>query len=294
MLSLSLLSLVSISQEDPLDFYGDVMTNAVEGAHRSYAADLFYKELIDKLNEPNSFSDPMADIEWISKLYAADSTFRVLTYQVKINDNTYESVGFVQRKNGVVIPLINKSSELEDLEYLSLDQDNWLGVLYYNMMEVEIDGKTNYLLFGYDGHSKYDRRKVLEVITEVNDKEVLFGNEIFIIEKEGERPDKKQRILIEYSGDSNVTFNYDDGLDMIVHDHLITRMGLLPGQGATQVSDGSLVGYQFKDDGMWHYVEKIFDYISEEAPRPVPVFDGKKKDTNIMGNEVKKKKKRPK
>lgn len=278
----------SNAQSDPLDFYGDVMVNAVEGKHRAYAADLFYKSLVDELDTPNSFYDPLANIEWISKLYAADSSFRVISYQVKLNDNQYDSYGFIQTKSGSVIKLNNKNNELEDIEYLSLDKDSWFGVLYYNMMEVEIDGKINYLLFGYDGFSKYDRRKVVEVITEVTEDNVVFGNEIFIVEKEGERPDKKQRLMIKFSGDSNVTLNYKTDLEMIVHDHLISRMGTIPGQGATNVSDGSLVGYKQGDDGLWYFVEKIYDFVSEEAPRPQPVFDDKKKGTNIMGKEVKK------
>jgi len=286
------ISTFSTAQENPLDFYGDVMVNAVEGKHRTYAADLFYKELQKELAKEDSFYDPLANIEWISKLYAADSSFRVISYQVNVNDASYDSYGFIQTQSGSVIPLVNKNAELEDVEYLSLDKDNWFGALYYNMMEVEIEGKTNYLLFGYDGYSKYDRRKVVEVITDVTEDNVVFGNEIFIVEKEGERPDRKQRILIEFSGHSNVTLNYDEGLDMIVHPHLISRMGTVPGQGATNVSDGSLVGYKLGEDGLWHFVEKIYNYVSEEAPRPQPVLDGNKKDTDIMGKSIKKKKKR--
>jgi len=285
-------SIFCVAQENPLDFYADVMVNAIEGKHRAFASVQFEKALLEKLNSENSFFDPLANVEQISKLYAADSSFRVITYQVKINDNTFESHGYIQTKNGSLITLKNKSDEMEDIEYLSLDQDNWFGALYYEMMEVQINGKINYLLFGYDGYSKYDHRKVLEVITDVTDDSVVFGNEIFIIEKEGERPDRKQRLLIKYSGASNVTLNYDEALDMIVHPHLISRMGTIPGQGVTNVSDGSLVGYKLEEDGLWHFVEKIYDYISEEAPRPVPVLDGNQKDTDIMGKDIEKKKKK--
>ena len=61
------------------------------------------------------------------------------------------------------------------------------------------------------------------------------------------------------------------------HDHLINRMGRIPGQGETWLSDGSYEGYKW-DGSMWVYDEKVFEQITEEGnyPRPVPVLDMRK------------------
>ncbi len=281
----------SSAQENPLNFYGDVMINATVSEHRSFAATQYHSLLKKRLNKANSFNDEFIDIAWMSKLYPADSSFRIMTYQVQTDLNQFESFGLIQKENGAVINLKNVNKELDDdVVYMSLDKDNWFGALYYNIHETQIDGQTKYILFGYDGYSEYDKRKVADVLSFQEDGSISFGEEIFVKKIEGQRDEVMQRLVIKYSADSNVTLNYHPGLDLIVHDHLIPRIGTMPGQGATHLSDGSLVGYKF-EEGTWNYVPKIYNEVSDEAPRPQPVFnDGSGK--NIMGEKAKEKKKK--
>lgn len=293
--SLLFISVFSKAQEDALNFYGDVMLNATKVENKAFAADQFKDLLHKRLSKSNSFSDNLRDVQWISKLYPIDSTFRILSYQVEVAENEFMAYGYIQKSDGTLIQLDDQSKELgEDAAYMQLDQDNWMGALYYNIMEFENDGKVQYLLFGYDGYSEYDRRKVVDVLQEINGNEVVFGNEVFSKEVEGKRAEKMNRILITYSADSNVTMNYDPSLDMIVHQRLIARMGTLPGQGGTHVSDGVLVGYQYIKD-LWVFTDDLFNdvIVPDEAPRPQPVF-GEKKEVGIFGRKEKEKKKRPK
>ncbi len=280
-----------VAQVNDLDFYGDAMLNAVQYDHKAYAADRFTELFEKKLSTPDSFKDEMKDIQWVSKMYSLDTSVRVITYQIQVAEDRFKSFGFLQESNGTLIKLNAVNAELEDdIEYLDLDPQNWYGALYYNIIESEIDGTTYYLLFGYDGYSKYDRRKLVDVLYKNEEEEWTFGSEIFEVQKEGERADVKKRILIEYSADSNVTLNFQSGLDMIVHDHLIRRIGSMPGQGATNLSDGSLVGYQLKES-KWQYVERIFNDVLDEAPFPQPVL-GTESGKDILGKGAKKKKKR--
>ena len=46
-------------------------------------------------------------------------------------------------------------------------------------------------------------------------------------------------------------------MQLIVHDHLIRRMGRIAGQGPVNLPDGSYEGYMF-DNGKWMYKEKLF------------------------------------
>lgn len=295
LLLLVCVSLSSYTQKNALDFYGDVMINAIEPDHKAYAATQFHKLLEKRLSQKNSFKDKLRDIQWISKMYPIDSTFRIISYQVEVDDHSFQSFGYVQKSNGKLIKLTDQSKELaEDAAFTELDQDNWFGALYYNILEFEFEGDTQYLLFGYDGYSEFDRRKIVDVVSEITDDSVLFGNEIFIKETEGVRADKMQRIIISYSSDSNVTLNYNPSLDMIVHDHLIARIGSIPGQGATHLSDGSLVGYRYENN-QWIYTPDLFTDVTipSDAPRPHPVL-GEDKKTNIFGRQEAKKKKRSK
>jgi len=267
------------------------MLNAIQFDHKAFAAEKFTDLFAQKLSEPGSFNDELKDIEWVSKMYSSDSTFRVLTYQIQHERNKFSSFGFLQEKSGKLFKLNAINQELEDdIEYLDLDLDNWYGALYYNIIERIIENKTYYLLFGFDGYSEYDRRKLVDVLHKNESDQWVFGSEIFKVDIEGERTDLKKRILIEYSADSNVTLNYDGGLEMIIHDHLIRRIGSMPGQGATNLSDGSLVGYEFKE-GTWNYVERIYDEVLDSAPFPQPILNGQSKK-DIIGKGSKKKKKR--
>ena len=295
LLLLAFISFSSIAQENALDFYGDVMINALEPDHKAYAASQFHTLLEKRLSDKNSFSDKLRDIEWISKIYPMDSTFRVLSYQVEINEHQFKSFGYIQKSDGKLIKLSDQSTELgEDAPYTQTDQNSWFGALYYNILEFDFEGQTQYLLFGYDGYSEFDRRKVVDVISAINGDEVIFGNEIFVKKTAGERDDRMQRIIISYSSDSNVTLNYNPSLDMIVHDHLIPRIGSIPGQGATYLSDGSLVGYRYENNE-WIFTPDLFTDVTapSAAPRPHPVL-GQDKKTNIFGRQETTKKKRPK
>jgi len=289
------ISFGAVAQENALDFYGDVMINAIEPDHKAYAASQFHKLLEKRLAKKNSFTDKLRDIEWISKIYPMDSTFRVLSYQVEIDDHQFQSFGYLQMSGGKLIKLTDQSNEMgEDAAYIQSDQNSWFGALYYNILEFDFEGKTQYLLFGYDGYSEFDRRKVVDVISEINGGDVVFGNEIFVKKAEGEREDRMHRIIISYSSDSNVTLNYNPSLDMIVHDHLIARIGSIPGQGATYLSDGSLVGYRYENNE-WIYTPDLFTNVTvpSNAPRPHPVL-GEDKKTNIFGRQEVNKKKRSK
>jgi hypothetical protein len=133
------------------------------------------------------------------------------------------------------------------------------------------------------------------VLVSIEGNEAIFGNEIFVKKSETSRNEMMQRIMISYSADSIVSLNYDDNLEMIVHQNLISRMGAIPGQGVTNVSDGSLVGYVYENQ-QWVYTPNLFTDVEvpTEAPRPQPVFNDKKDDVGIFGRKEKAKKKRNK
>ncbi len=151
-------------------------------------------------------------------------------------------------------------------------------------------GKTDYILFGYRQFAKFDKVKVLDVMS-IKEDEVKFGKELFVRKIEGERDEIKTRLLLTYSADASVTLNYNANMGMIVYDNLITRMGRIEGQGPTQLPDGSFVGYKQEIDS-WVYVDKIFNQTSDEAPRPMPVLGSDAKKDIFGKSKIKEKKKR--
>ena len=176
-------------------------------------------------------------------------------------------------KDGKLTKLEEKEIS-SDPEYDVLYSDEWIGALYYNILTVNDGTSTYYVLFGFNGYSKYNNLKVADVLTFEGDKPI-FGAEIFVQSSENGRANKQTRLMLDYSGDSNVSLNYNPGLDMITHDHLIQRIGRIPGQGPTLLPDGSYVGWKWAGDH-FEYVEKIYHQVLDEAPRPQPILDQRK------------------
>lgn len=251
-----------------LSFLSDAMINAAKPEHRVAAHDLFYSEFKKSLESEGSWSNSYTELEWISIKQPADKSFRLFTWQIIAAENDYRYFGFLQTQDGMLFELKDDKDNLDDVEYLSLGPEEWYGVLYYEIKEYSVEGINHYLLFGYNGHSKYEKIKIAEVLTFIENRPI-FGTESFKIPKEGSRDDVRNRIKLNYSVDGNVTLNYNEGLGIIMHDHLIPRMGQFIGQGETMVPDGSYEGYRLVN-GFWVYNEKIFDHIYKNAPVPVP------------------------
>lgn len=279
------------SVEEDLAYHADIMVNTTQAQHRFKAANLFRDQFETMLNTPGSYEHDFESLKWISKLVSEDNRFRIFSWIVADKDVVSSTYGYIQFADGKVITLKDTGEMSTDLEYEQNDPETWFGALYYHIMPFDNSGKTDYILFGYRQLAKYDKVKVLDVLSIEGD-EVTFGKELFVKEIEDSRDEVRSRLLLTYSADANATLNYNESMEMIVHDNLIPRMGRIEGQGPTQLPDGSFVGYK-KLDEKWVYVDKIFNQTSETAPRPMPVLGGDK-DKNIFGKDKqgKKKKKR--
>ena len=264
------------SAED-LSFYADIMVNAVEGKHRTRANQEF-NTLFDQYIRSSSFdAEALKEVKYISQQSTDNADFTIYTWQLKASENSYKSFGYIKMHSGEVHELKSVPHEEIDMPYELYGAQDWLGMLYYKIMPTMVEGKDAWLLFGYDGFSKLEHRKVLDVLSFDEAGQPVFGAEIFKKEEKSSRDNISNRIVLRYSMDSNVTLNYNPNLDIIMHDHLINRMGRIPGQGETWLSDGSYEGYKW-DGSMWVYDEKVFEQITEEGnyPRPVPVLDMRK------------------
>ncbi|MGK0315501.1 MAG: hypothetical protein ACI86M_001732 [Saprospiraceae bacterium] len=269
-----------------LNFYADIIANAGNSNHKQRAHDEFAKIFDEWLISDQFNEEDLESIQWLSVKKPEDDSFTLITWQLLKGENDNHYFGYIL-KDGITHKL-NSSNEDEDLEYNVLGADDWVGVMYYNILTMDKAGKKIYILFGYDAHKSYENRKIADALTFDNGKPI-FGYEIFKKQKGKNRGVIKNRLVLDYASDSNVSLNYNPSLDMIVFDHLIPRMGRLPGQGATMLPDGSYVGYKW-DGEYFNYVDKIYHQTQAEAPFPKPILGGDNR--NIMGKNKKVTKKR--
>ena len=269
--------------EDTLGFTSFLVINDSLQENRFASTKKLIKTLVQALKIENSFGYPFERMKAVSIQYPADSTFRIFTWQLYVDVDEYRYYGAIQMNTPELklFPLIDRSSDVYSHEQEILSPERWYGALYYNIRQFDTaEGERKYLLFGFDGYSMWNKRKLIDVLS-FQDGKAVFGAPVFVSQngQTGELS-TKSRVLQEYSAEASFKMNYDETYEIILFDHLIMTGGSY-GQGPAMVPDGSYEGYRL-ENGKWMWVEKVFNQVSEEAPRPEPILDDRKKG-DIMG-----------
>lgn len=261
-LSLAFVSIQAQTAREQLAFYSDVLMNASKTEHRQRAFDQVNQVVDDVLAEDQSLEDDFQDVPWLSVVSDSQSTFRIVTWQLSIDDSVFRYGGRIQFHDGQILAL-NESGRHRDLENSVLSKDTWYGARYYKIEPFQDEDGIAYVLLGFNAHSKWNRRRVAEVLSFDENRMPVFGKPVFV--KAGEDPQRhgRHRLLLTYSRDARVIMDYDAKLDMIVHDHLIPIGERYPGQGPSFVSDASFEGYKRMPGGLWEYRERLFDQIQD-------------------------------
>ncbi len=254
-----------------INYFADIVANAMEYEHKIRAN----KKLVPLVEEAleQKVDLDFTKLKWISKVTAPDSIFTILTWPVQTSESSHTYNGYVLYNNSIIKLDDQSESLMDNIHYLIGDKDNWFGQQYYAVKSFESKGESKYVLFGYNAYTQHENIKIADIVY-FDQGEIVFGQQLFASELTDLR-DAKNRVILKYSDDAPVNLNYNPGLEMIVYDHLVPRMGQLPGQGLILTGDGSYEGYQL-NEGIWIHKEKLFDHIYEEAPRPNPVLEGER------------------
>lgn len=256
--------------------------------NRIQASNTFKTILMQELKNQSDFSIAYDSLKSVSIETAPDSTFRIFTWQLFINDDEYKYEGIIQLNNldKELISLTDNSSEYMSVEFEQGDEDHWFGNICYKILPFEsFEGEKSYLLFGLNTHSLMERKKIIDVLT-INEDGVSFGLSVFLKSEESRgHPPTKSRVIVDYFAGAAVKVNYDESKSQILFDHLIFKS---TPYGEFLIPDGSYEGYTFSE-GYWKHVPKIYDHIYDEAPRPEPVFnENKDEKLDIFGKKLKK------
>lgn len=259
------------AKEDSLKKYAFDIVNARQVIDRFRADSMFTRILVRALKEPYSFSYPFDSLQTISRLYAPDSSFRIFTWQFVKDENVFRRHGAIQirTKDGSLklYPLIDKTAVIEDINNSITDNENWVGAIYYRIIQTSHNGKQFYTLLGYDENSFRSTRKRIEVLTFDENNKPVFGGPYFSFEKDITPRKAGSRFDIEYKKAGNGSIRYDEELDMIVFDHLISENNQ-PDKKYTYVPDGDYEGFKW-ENGKWVHVDKVFTFKLQEGQAPI-------------------------
>jgi len=273
--------------EDTLALLAYAVVNDSIEQERFATCRALIQTLVRTLKVENSFQYQFARLKSVSILAPPDSSFRIFTWQLFVNDSTYRYYGAIQMNSRELqlFPLIDRSADMDERPVSEqLQHDRWYGALYYNLRQFDTKQGPRYLLFGYDAYAFFEKRKIIEVLSFDGGGKPVFGAPVF------DRPDAKtveHRLLFEYSAEASVRVNWDEQYQMVLFDHLIPWPSPF-GRGISFVPDGSYDGLKL-EKGRWKYITKVFNDVMEEAPRPEPVLDSRQ-DKDILGKDKKRKK----
>lgn len=238
----------------------------------------FTKIFVRALKIKNSFQYPFDSLLTISKLSPADSSFKIFTWQMVINDNVIRQHGAIQMRTVdgslKLFPLIDKSDITKNMSDTIGNNFGWIGAVYYKLIQTQAGGKNYYTLLGYDENNIRSNKKVVEVLTFENG-EPVFGGSYFNFSDNTALKQNPGRLILEYKKNASPRLVYDKEQDMIIYEHMISETGEIQ-KKYTYIGDGDYEGLKWKD-GKWVHIDKVFTQITKEfdEPLPNPIRDAK-------------------
>jgi hypothetical protein len=268
-------------KEDSLKNFGFNIINNEDPAIRLRSDSNFTKTIVRALKIPFSFDFPFDSLVTISKITAPDSSFRIFTWQVLKDESYCRQKGFIQVRTSdgslQLFPLRDVSEFAEKPTDTISNHQGWIGSVYYRMIMKEYQSKKYYTLLGYDENNQQTTRKWIDILTFDEKKEPVFGLHKGFSYAEDPVPGKSQnRFLLEYKKDGRARVQYDEEMDMILLDHLISETNE-PQKKYTLIPDGDYEGFVWKH-GQWMHIDKVFTQKLEDGQAPVPVPAKKEKE----------------
>jgi hypothetical protein len=265
--------------EDTLGVLSFALQNDTSAQQRLASCHQMIRVLKTALKTPNSFKYPFTRLASISIQAPADSSFRIFTWQLFVNDSTYKYFGAIQmnQKELKLFPLIDRGHEIEDPLSETLTNERWLGSLYYSIQSFGTKKDPKYLLCGFDGFSFFEKQKIVEVLTFDSAGKPQFGAEVFDFPADYKPAPDQKRIILQYSAEAKVRCNFDPLYEMVLFDHLIPFNTSF--NTYAMVPDGSYDGLKL-EKGRWKLINKVFTDSQLEAPSIAPATD---KSKDIFG-----------
>ena len=264
-------------KEDSLKQFAKTLNIDSFPANRMRSDSFFIKTLLRSLHVKNSFYFPFDSVKGIGNLYAPDSSFRIITWSLSYSEDFNSQRGLIQFKtadgSAKYVPLIDNSHRTPFPEDSVRGPKNWVGAIYYNIVQTKHNGKIFYTLFGYDPNGIRSNKKWIEVMTFDSNRMPLFGGPYFSFEQDSIKRPTQVRYSIEYKKEASSTVNYDPELKLILVDHLVSETDE-PELPFTLVPDGDYEGFKWLN-GKWVHIDKVFHekLLDGQAPVPDPIRD---------------------
>lgn len=226
-----------IAYEDSLMRVAPSILQGKNDAERQLANEKFLALWEPILDESRSMKYPFDSLSTVSILTSKDNKVRFINWVIPQENGTYQYQAIVQYYNYQnkynVAYLEAIEEELREPEKMKLQNNQWIGALYYQLETIKRGNRKYYLLLGWDGNDDRSNKKIADVLT--ISRGLTFGAPIFKIDQ---RP--QNRFIIEYKEDASASMKYHAKEERILFTHLIPLSEGVKGLYDFYVPDGSV------------------------------------------------------
>jgi len=242
--------------EDTLKVMAHTIMNGESQTVKTEANNAFISTLQEVLQFERSFNYPFDSLKTISIKTSSDSKIRIYTWLLRKDNGNYQYFGFVHYKNKSkkryeIITLNDNSENIRRPENEQLDNNNWYGALYYDIIYIKKKGRTYYTLLGWDGNNDISTKKIIDVMYFSGREKIKFGASIF---KKGKTTTK--RFIIEYNATSTISVRYEEKEKRIIFDHLMPMRKDLEGLHEYYIPDGTYNAMKYTN-GKWEFKNDV-------------------------------------
>lgn len=265
--------------------FAEDIVNAPEMVDRFRADSFFTRALVQALKLPYSFSYPFDSLKTISHLYAPDSSFRIITWQVMKDLTYYRQKGAIQMRTDdgslKLIPLYDYSAFTDNPADSVRDNEHWIGAVYYNILMKTFNNKKYYTLIGYDENDARSTKKWMEVLTFDENNQPRFGGRFFNYPHDERKPPQPAyRFCLEFKKNASAKISFDPDLDMIAFASLVSEVGDIS-EKYTLIPSGSYEGFKWMG-GKWVYVPVIREVDPRSGLNPTQEAAEQRKNKFIV------------
>ena len=202
------------------------------------------------------FLYPFDTLRRMGKISSDDKQVRIFTWNVPLDFGRSRYYGLIaryNRKNKDIsfFPLKNYPGDIENENTRILDTEHWPGALYYEIIDFKSEGKTSYVLLGFNLGDILTNKKYIDILDFEETGSPRFGKNIFVAEGK-----KQTRMIFTYSEKTAMSLTYNKHLKMIIFDHLSPDRPSLTGQYQFYGPDLSFDGLKFEDNS-WGLIKDI-------------------------------------
>lgn len=178
----------------------------------------FYTGFEKILHMNGSFTRNFDSLKNVSVLKSTDGTFRLYTWMVPhYSGDAYNYFGFIQihsELSDTIFPLRDSTDAIKKPESEKLQDDRWLGAIYYSIIPVKKSKKNYYTLLGWKAKNEMTTQKIIEVLY-FDRGRPKFGYSLL---KTGSV--FRNRMIFSFSSQASMTLRFDENYNGIVFDHI--------------------------------------------------------------------------